>query len=102
MVLRVVDRLGHLINDELMRRQVRIAHAQVDHILPRRQKRPLLLVDLNEQIRRQGLQTLCLCESHRSSSRKKTRAREFTKNSASEIAPAAVLDPLHNCDILTL
>ena len=64
MIFGIVDSLGHLINDELVRRQVGIADAEVDDVLAGSQKRAFFLIDLNEKVRRKSLETLRLGERH--------------------------------------
>ena len=63
---RIANSLDQFFNNMIRRRQIRIAHAEVDNIFALRARLRLQFVDLFKHIRRQALNTLkVLC--HKSS-----------------------------------
>jgi hypothetical protein len=55
MVARVVGRLFELVHDGLWRREIRVAHAEVDDVLPGAPGLHLQVVDDREDVRREAL-----------------------------------------------
>ncbi len=63
-VFGIVDGLGHFIDDEFVGGEVGVADAEVDDVFAGGQEGAFFLVDLDEEVGREGLEALGFCERH--------------------------------------
>ena len=64
-VFRIVNRLGHFIDDELVGGKIGVAHAEVDDVFPGGHEGAFLLVYFDKEVGGECLETLGFDEWHR-------------------------------------